>query len=158
MMNNWLFENKEIKEISDLPPKTVAFVYIITNKETGRYYIGQKILKHTTKKKLTQTEIKESYTGKGRKPQFKYVVKESDWKSYYGSNQILKEEVSKLGKDKFDRKIIIACPSKKLSTYYEVYYQFIHKCLEDPLSYNSNILGTFYKSDFELKEEDSLDI
>jgi len=151
-MSNWYLEGdnkKTYNSLEDFPKEAVAFVYIITNKETGRYYIGQKILRHTTKKKLTQTEIQEQYTGKGRKPKFKYVVKESDWKTYYGSNSILKEDLQKLGKDKFERKILIICPSKKLSTYYEVYFQFKFECLKDPLSYNSNILGTFYKSDFE---------
>lgn len=148
-MNNWLFEGKEITDVSQFPPGTVAFVYIITNKKTGQYYIGQKILENNSKKKLTQTEIKEQYSGKGRKPKYKIVTKESDWKTYYGSNIVLKEEVKKYGKENFERRILIACPSKKLATYYEVYWQFKYECLKDPLSYNSNILGTFYKKDLE---------
>jgi hypothetical protein len=156
-MNNWFYiDNKGCKivfeKLEDFPKDTIAFVYIVTNKQTGQYYIGQKSLKHTTKRKLSPTQILQQYTGKGRKPKYKIIEKESDWKTYFGSNSILKEELEKVGKDKFERKILEFCPTKKIATYKEVWHQFNMKVLEDPLSYNSNILGTFYRKDLLPKE------
>ncbi len=136
-----------IKDIKDFPPHVVSFVYIITNKKTGQYYIGKKSLYLNKKKKLTKIELLEYEGKRGRKPKTKKITSESDWKSYYSSNEQLKGDVIKLGENNFDRKILEFCTTKKLATYYEVYHQFRTECLKDPLSYNSNILGSFYRKD-----------
>jgi dissimilatory sulfite reductase (desulfoviridin) alpha/beta subunit len=87
---------------------------------------------------------------KGRKPTHKRVSKESDWKTYYGSNKHLKEAIEKHGVEEFERYIIKIAPSKKLLTYYETQYQFIYQVLEKPEEfYNDNILGKFFTKDFE---------
>ena len=136
-------------KLEDFPSDTEYFVYIITNKKTGQYYIGKKALRFNRKKKLTQKELLEYEGKRGRKPKTRLVTTESDWKNYYSSNDQLKKDVIELGEENFDRKILKLCPNKKLSTYYETYYQFEKECLKDPLSYNSNILGTFYRKDLE---------
>ena len=35
----WLYENKEIKVIEDLPEKVFGFVYKTINKETGKFVL-----------------------------------------------------------------------------------------------------------------------
>ena len=37
--------------------------------------------------------IFERWEGKGRPPIYKMVQKESDWKTYYGSHQFIKDEI-----------------------------------------------------------------
>ena len=61
-----------------------GYVYMTTNLETGRQYIGKKIFKHTTNKKLGKKELAALPTQRGRVPSKKKVVKESDWKTYGG--------------------------------------------------------------------------
>ena len=50
----WLYQNKEVASIDDMPQGTIGFVYKVTNIETGKSYIGKKILHHSLKKKLTK--------------------------------------------------------------------------------------------------------
>ena len=114
-----------------------GFVYIITNLETNKKYIGKKFFHHT--KKLPPLK------GMKRK---RTVVKESDWKTYYGSSNILKEELKQHGKDKFKREIIKLCTNKKELTYWETKLQFAYGVLEKPDEYyNDNILGKFFTRD-----------
>lgn len=152
MENNWLFENKEIKTINQFPEGSVAFVYKVTNLTNNKYYIGKKILYNTLNKKLGKTEMLEHKLKglKGRPPTRKKIIKESDWKTYYGSNSELKEDIKKLGKENFKREILKICKSKKLSSYWEEWYLFNNHVLMDDLCYNSNISGAYYRKDFEI--------
>jgi hypothetical protein len=114
-----------------------GFVYIITNLETNKKYIGKKFFHHT--KKLPPLK------GMKRK---RTVIKESDWEIYYGSSNILKEELKQHGKDKFKREIIKLCTNKKELTYWETKLQFVYGVLEKPDEYyNNNILGKFFTRD-----------
>jgi len=67
------------------PDVYYGFVYLITNTVTGRKYIGRKFY-HTYRKKKR--------------------VKESNWKVYAGSSKTLKEDIERLGKDKFTFEIV----------------------------------------------------
>lgn len=142
---NWLYENKEVIDISQLPDTAVGFVYKITNIETGKFYIGKKSLASVTNKLLTKKEQLE-WNKPGRIPKKKKVIKESDWKDYWGSSKDLLLEIKQLGKEKFKRDILKICYTKSELTYFEVYYQFEYKVLHVD-SYNSNILGKFYRKD-----------
>ena len=62
-----------------------GFVYLITNTVSGRKYIGRKFY-HTYKKRKR--------------------VRESNWRVYAGSCKPLKEDMKRLGKDKFTFEII----------------------------------------------------
>ena len=137
----WLY--KEEFNINDY----LGFVYIITNIATNKKYIGKKFFFHTTKQKVGKKELA-AMTGKGRRPTKKIVIKESDWKNYHGSNEILKEEVQSLGNKSFRREIIRLCKGKRELTYWETKLQFQYEVLEKPDEfYNSNILGSFYTKD-----------
>ena len=139
-----------METISDFPDNTYGFVYRITHKPTGKTYIGRKILQNTTKVKLGKKELKELANVVGRRPVYKMAVKESNWKTYWGSNKYMKELYKTEPKENFDRQIIICAPTKKLLTYYELKYQILYEVLEKPDEFfNDNILGKFFTKDFD---------
>ena len=145
---NWEYNSKEITEFSHFPKGTFGFVYKITHTPTGKAYIGKKVLVHHRKVKVTKKDLLIYEGVKGRKPSHKRVSKESDWKTYYGSNQSLSELVRTEPKENFERNIIKLSPNKKLLTYYETQYLFVYQVLENPDKYfNSNILGKFFQGD-----------
>jgi hypothetical protein len=143
MISNWIlpvgFNNADIGFY-------YGFIYKITNKTNGRFYIGKKIFQNTLKKKITQKELAE-LPSKGRKPTHTKVVKESNWQSYWGSNKELLNDVKELGQESFEREVIKLCRTKKQHTYFELHYQCVYNVLECD-SYNDNILAKFYRRDF----------
>ena len=144
----WLYKEKVINSIEDMPQDTFGFIYIVTHKPSGKSYIGKKSLFHNIKKKLTKKELAEQ-TGPGRKSTTKVVAKESDWKTYYGSAKPIMELIKGGKQEEFTREILQLVPNKKLLTYYECKYLFEYSVLENPDGwYNDSILGKFYTSDF----------
>lgn len=129
---SWIYRNSEIFET---PVNAIAFVYLITrtnideNNTEPMYYIGKKNFFIKTKS----------------------ANNSSDWLKYYGSSDLLKESISKNGKENFTREIIRICYSKSEASYNEVMEQINRKVLKyDKGSimpkkyYNKNILGKFY--------------
>ena len=110
-MTQWLYEGQPFD--SDMIGDYVGFVYLITNLQNDKKYIGKKWLWST--KKLPPLK------GKKRK---RTVVKESDWKQYYGSSEEVKLLLEQLGKDNFKREILRLCKTKGECTYYEAKLQF----------------------------------
>ena len=147
---NWLYNGREITDISQFPPNTFGFVYQVITPE-GKKYVGKKVLYHNQKKKLTKVELAEQ-TGRGRKKSYKIVQKESDWKKYIGSNAKLKRQITEgeVTKDNLKRQILEIALNKKHLTYLETKYLFQMEVLENPDQYyNDNILGKFFTSDFD---------
>ena len=139
----WLYRNKKIKEISDLPNNAFGFVYQTTHLPTNKKYIGKKSLIYNLKKKLGKKE-KALWEGKGRPPVYKRVLKESDWKTYYGSHSFIKES----NEEDLKREILKIAYHKKELTYLECKYQFTLGVLESRSYLNDNILGKFFDKDF----------
>ena len=147
---NWLYNGKEITDISQFPSNTFGFIYEVITPE-GKKYVGKKVLYHNQKKKLTKVELSEQ-TGRGRRKTFKIVQKESDWKKYYGSNSHLKNKISKgeVTLESLKKQIIQTASNKKHLTYLETKHLFQMEVLENPDEYlNDNILGKFFTSDFD---------
>lgn len=113
-------------DFEENPP--MGFVYRIENKETGKFYIGQK--------KILKVEKRPPLKGKVRK---RKIVKQSDWKTYCGSSNELKKDVLNFGEDKFTFKIIRFCDCKWECTYWELYYQMQNHVLFREDSYNGII-------------------
>ena len=150
-MKNWLYQNKEVISIDDLPQDAFGFIYITTHIPSGISYIGKKVLYHNVKRKLTRKELAE-HQGAGRKPTHQTIQKESDWKTYYGSAKPILEMLKEGKQQEFKREILELVYSKKLLTYYECKYLFKHGVLENPSEYfNDNVLGKFYRKDFDSK-------
>ena len=145
-MNNWLHQQKQIKELSDFDDNIIGFVYKITNKQTGKFYIGKKILRNTLNKIMTKKAISE-WDKPGRIPKKRKEIKESNWKDYYGSSKPLVEDVKKFGVKNFTREILKPCTHKKEMGYWETYYQFKLEVLHTENSYNENIAGKYYRRD-----------
>ena len=124
-MADWLYKNQTI---TTLPDECEAFVYLITNNTNGKMYVGKKLAKFkTTKPPL-----------KGKKNK-RRGTKESDWQTYWGSNDHLKEDVEILGEDKFTREILYMCPSRGVASYLEAKEQFDRKVLLSDEYYNGII-------------------
>ena len=149
-MNNWLWHLDD-GSLEIFPEQHATehygFVYIITNLETNKFYIGKKAFIHNKKKKLTKKEIAE-HTGAGRKPTTRVDKVDSGWKSYYGSSKELLADVKLLGEDKFERIILHFAKNKKQLTFLELQEQIIHNVLFTDTSYNDNIAGKYFRKDF----------
>ena len=133
----WLYKNKEINSIEDMPADTFGFVYLVTHTPSGKKYLG--------KKQLISNRTLPPLKGTKRK---RKVQKESDWKTYYGSQTEVKQLV-KESKDmlEFVREIRIFASTKKQLTYFETKLQFVNEVLENDEYLNSNILGKFFRKD-----------
>ena len=156
---SWTYKSQEISDITQFPENTYGFVYIVTHKPTGKAYIGRKILQFTKKVKLGKKELSALAGVVGRRPSYKLAVKESDWKSYYGSQKEIKQLLVEGKKDEFERTILKCVPTKKSLTYFEIKYQMVYQVLEKPDEFfNDNILGKFFTKDLEdIKFEDFVD-
>ena len=153
----WTYNGRLITEVQDMPEGTYGFIYETTHRPSGKKYLGKKVLYFERNKKLgkraleaLREERKAQGIG-GRVPLKQKVITESDWKTYYGSHKEILELVKSDGPMNFDRKILCYVPNKKLLTYYECKYLFINEVLENRDNYiNDNVLGKFYRKDFDL--------
>ena len=127
----WLFENTQIEV---LPEDCVGFVYLITNLVTGRKYIGKKLAKFS---KTTYKVVKLKNGNKKRKKIRSKI--DSDWQTYYGSNDELNQDIQTLGQENFKREILYYCNSKAQCSYIEAREQFRHQVLESDAYYNGQI-------------------
>lgn len=91
------------------PP--LGFIYLITRKSDGKFYIG--------KKHCWQTRRKPPLKGKIRK---RVIKSESDWRTYRSSSGWLQEDIARLGEDAFTFKILKWCESEWELTYWEAYW------------------------------------
>lgn len=134
-MKNWIYEETEILQA---PEGFFGFVYVITNLQTGRMYIGKKQFNSYRSKKV-----------KDKKRRKRYIL-ESDWKEYWGSCEEVKEDIQKIGEENFKREIIKLCKTKGELTYSEVEVQIKADCLTavdkkgNRLYYNSNIMNRWF--------------
>ena len=148
----WLYNNKKVESIEDFPENIFGFIYITTHTPTGKKYLGKKSLYHNVKKKLTKKELAEQPVTRGRKSTTQTIQKESDWKTYYGSEEFIKQKIKEGKQEEFTREIIHFVPNKKLLTYFECKYQFQLGVLESNEWLNTNILGKFFAKDFATQE------
>lgn len=134
----WLYQNKEVKSLEDIPEGTFGFIYQITYLPTQEKYIG--------KKQLMSNRTLPPLKGQKRK---RKIVKEGDWKTYFSSHSLLKEYKKKEGEQNFKREILKFVPTKKLLTYYELKYQMVEGVIEPDSGYlNDNLTGKYYRKDF----------
>jgi hypothetical protein len=118
-MFNWLYKNNEVYSLEDIPQNTFGFIYITTHIPTGKKYLGKKSIYHNVKKKLTKKELAEQPITRGRKSTTTTIQKESDWKTYYGSEEFIKQKIKDKKQEEFTREILVFVQNKKLLTYYE---------------------------------------
>lgn len=158
----WVYDNKPISSIEDFPKDTYGFIYEVEHLPTKKKYIGKKVLYFERNKKLGKKELnilkeeRKQQGLRGRVPTKKKIIKESDWKIYYGSHKEIQKLLKEGKHSEFTRKILHLVPNKKLLTYYETKYLFLNEVLENRDNYiNDNILGKFYRKDFFKNDLDS---
>ncbi len=151
----WLYKKDVIDSIEKMPKDTYGFIYQVTHLPTGRKYIGKKVLYFERNVRLGKRELqalKEERKANGiggRTPLKKKVIKESDWKTYYGSQTEIKDLVKNGKESDFEREILKFVDNKKHLTYFECKYLFIYEVLENNKEFiNDNILAKFYSRDF----------
>jgi hypothetical protein len=143
----WLYKQNEINQLTDMPEHTFGFIYEVTHVPTGRKYLGKKQLISVQNKPLGKRELAELTDKRASKK--KKVIKESDWKTYYGSNPEIKSLIKDKKQSEFTREILMFVSSKKLLTYYENKFLFIKEVIEPHTNYiNDNIEGRYFKKDF----------
>ena len=128
----WLYENTQI---DTLPEDCVGFVYLITNKVTGRKYIGKKLAKFSK----TSYKIVKLKNGNKKRKKIRSKIA-SDWQLYYGSNDQLNRDILAQGADNFTREILFYCKSKAECSYVEAREQFNHRVLESDDYYKGQIV------------------
>ena len=133
MSEHWLY-NDEIYNPQTPPEDAVGYVYRITNLSNGRKYIGKKLFWST--RRINQKD----------KVRRKKVIKESDWRKYYGASNFLKEEVKELGKDKYKREILRICKTKGECSYWEAKLQFEYDVILREDYYNEYIQCRIHSS------------
>ena len=117
MYNNPWYYNEKPFESEDIPETAIGFVYLITLPD-DRKYIGRKGFYSTIRKPPLK--------GKTRK---RKVVKESDWKNYFGSSDEMKELLLTNGPNGFRREILRLCSSKSELSYFETKEIFVRDAL-----------------------------
>lgn len=120
--------------VTELPEDCAGFVYLITNTQSGRMYIGKKLAK------FSKTKYKMHTQKNGKKVRKKIKSKiDSDWQTYYGSSNALTTDIETLGTENFTREILFYCNSKAECSYIEAREQFTRKVLESDDYYNGHI-------------------
>ena len=127
----WIYNNEPVIE---LPNECVGFVYLITNTENGRMYVGKKLSRFKT----TRYKMHTQKNGKKIRKKIRGAVA-SDWMDYYGSSDQLTKDIESLGRDRFRREILYYCKSKAELNYVEAREQFARKVLESDQYYNGHI-------------------
>lgn len=128
---SWLYENTLVES---LPEDCVGFVYLITNKLSGRKYIGKKLAKFSK----TAYKVVKLKNGTKKKKKIRSKI-DSDWQDYYGSSPELTKDVVALGVENFSREILYYCRSKSECSYVEAREQFARRVLESNDYYNGHI-------------------
>ena len=133
----WTFDNVPVTIV---PEGSYGFVYRITNTVSGRQYIGKKLFWSAKTKQV-----------KGKRKKFKV---ESDWQTYYGSNDELKKDIETIGIDHFKREILQYCKNKGECTYYESKLLYLYDVLLLPTKYyNSWIMCRVHRKHLQLTAE-----
>ena len=121
----WVYNDKEFNET---PDEFQGFVYMVTEKDTGKKYIGKKFF---WKPKILPVT-------KSRKRRVRTRV-ESDWRTYYGSNKEVQALVESKGKYNYQREILRLCKTKGECSCYEAKLQFQYDVLLSDKFYNEFI-------------------
>jgi len=129
----WYYNEKEFEPAKFSYEDLAGFVYIVTDLNNGKKYVGKKLFWGTRKLKPLK--------GKTRKRISKI---ESDWREYFGSNEQVKMLVENEGQKRFKRDILHLCKAKGEMTYLEMKEQIDREVLFRDDYYNEFIGGKIH--------------
>ena len=121
----WIYNEQLFNET---PSDYQGFVYVITELDTDKKYIG--------KKNFWRPKILPKNSKRARKIRTKV---ESDWQEYYGSSKEVQLLVESKGKSNYKREILRLCKTKGEMSYYEAKLQFENNVLLSDMYYNEFI-------------------
>lgn len=130
----WLYKGKRV---SKCPVGCWGFIYMITNLDGGKIYIGKKQLTHRKRTKLS----KKARIGTRKRIKVEHV--DSGWLDYWGSSKDLQQDIKNQGEENFQRIILHYCKNKAELSLWEGFYQYKYKVWEVP-SYNKWIMLRVY--------------
>jgi hypothetical protein len=113
MSDLWYYNNEVFEPDEDQLKSYVGFVYQVTEKSTGMKYIGKKFFWRQKTLPITKTRKRR-----------KKVLVESDWRTYCGSSETVKQILNESGLNAFDREILHLCKTKGECSYMEAKIQF----------------------------------
>lgn len=140
MPKEGLSKRVRFKYLEEYPSDKYGFIYLIIGPE-NKIYVGKKAFLHKTKAKMSKKD--KQVVGNERK-RVKVGTKDSGWKNYYGSSKELLADISKLGKDKFQRYVLDFADNKADLSLKEIEYQVKYNVLRCN-SYNGWIGGKVFK-------------
>jgi len=129
----WFYKGKEFDPAEFDHENLAGFVYLITNLQDGKMYVG--------KKNFWSTRRLQPLKGQKRKRVRKI---ESDWMNYFGSSEEVKMLVEQQGASNFHREILRLCESKGEMSYYEMKEQIDREVLFKDEYYNEFIGGKIH--------------
>jgi hypothetical protein len=127
----WLYQNTEFTD----PQDYFGMVYLITNIQTGKQYIGRKL--------FTKAKTKPKSKTNKRKKKLRVV---SNWESYYGSSAELLEDIASLGQEQFKREVLHLCKKRGECNYYEALEILTRGALLSDKFYNKWVSHKLHKS------------
>ena len=121
----WTYNGSEYNET---PEDYQGFVYIITELDSGKKYLG--------KKNFWRPKVLPKNSKRSRRVRTRV---ESDWRLYFGSNKELRCLVEERGETNYRREIIKLCRTKGEMSYFEAKAQFDNDVLFSDEWYNEFI-------------------
>lgn len=106
----------------------LGFVYLITRKSDGKFYIGQK--------KVIRIETRAPLKGFVKKRRY---LTQSDWRTYCGSSSELIADIAAMGEDAFTFQIIQFVDSKWELSFWELWWQMRENVMFRSDTYNGII-------------------
>jgi hypothetical protein len=111
----WYYKNEPF---DTTPEEYQGFVYILTELDTNKKYIGKK---NFWRPKILPKNSKRTRRIKTRV--------ESDWRKYYGSSKKFQLLLEQKGPSNYKREILRLCKTKGEMSYYEAKLQFANDVL-----------------------------
>lgn len=162
----WIFNGNEVTP-ETVPHDAIGFVYLVVCTDLNhphydRRYIGKKVFLHKRTVALNKRELSEiPLTKKGhvnkKVKKTKVVARDSGWENYNTSNVELKALIEE-SPNSFKKIILGFYHTNKEMTYFEAKFLFNNSAIESNKFWNDNILGTFYKKDFNVLTDKEADV
>ena len=116
--NPWMWRGEPFTD----PSGWYGMVYLIVDRGRGMQYIGRKFFRRRVKR-----------------PGKRARSADSDWRTYYGSSDVLKEEVKRRGTGDFERYVLSLHKTRGSVNYHEMKELFTRNVLADNRYYNETI-------------------